>query len=145
MFMDTWWLVKDIWRMWKSWVDDYLIYQTSMRNPGSSLGESAKSGRNVSFSPKTWCITALWGVCKPTFVSIVSVATAFIASGTPGPCTWEPRPSSSTATVCRLCSWRAQPWETWAGFKRPSSISERPCAWRPVGSTATKVRLAFGI
>lgn len=50
--------------MWKSWVDDYLIYQTSMQNPGSSLGESAQSYENVSFSLKTRGITALLGVCK---------------------------------------------------------------------------------
>lgn len=34
--------MKDTWKMWKSWVEDYLIYQTSMQNRGSSLGEATQ-------------------------------------------------------------------------------------------------------
>lgn len=40
MFMDTWWLGKDTWRMLKYWVVDCLISQTSMQSPGWSPGES---------------------------------------------------------------------------------------------------------
>lgn len=91
----------------------------------------------VSFDMQYYC---------PGFLTLCvccSVVTVFIASDTPEPCTWEPRPSSWTATVCRLFSWRGQHSETWVVFKKPSSISEKPCAWPPADSTAMKARLAL--
>lgn len=63
MFMDTWWPVKDTWRMLKSWEDDYLISQTSMQSPGWSLGES------LSRQPLEACyIPVMLSFCNPLYL-----------------------------------------------------------------------------
>lgn len=76
-------------------------------------------------------------VYNPSPLSVgVTVSTA---NATPVPYTWEPKPSSWTATACRPCCWRELPWGTWAGCRRPSSTSVRPFGWHPAASTATRV------
>ena len=90
--------------------------------------------------PLIWIMLSF---CNPCTCFCCSVVTAFTASVTPELCTWEPRPSSWTATVCRLSSWRGQHWETWVVFKKPSSTSERPCAWHPADSTVMKAQVFY--
>lgn len=77
------------------------------------------------------------------FLFSLPVVTVFIASVIQEHSIWGPRRSSWTATACRPSSWRGQHWETWAESRKPSSILEKPCVWRPAGSTVTKVCLCL--